>query len=358
VTPFPSVVRSAIVHLVSFVTIPGELRSVRRHALNGSRRARRWTAAGYSGSLRLTGLARPLHRIERRRQHQPAPWQKRKGHLVPTPESDSSSPRRVEQVFVDAGPRAQPRPAHLPGRSTRRGQHRRTDPETWNPPRPRSAHTELLADIDGIPVLVRFLLADMPAEGQSEIAFRNINLHSALSTTVEKAVVRMGGSRLRRHAQAKQPLATVELIATAEHLAWLAARPDHTTLRVGPLELDLLDRTAKRGDRHIDLRPREFQLLKYMMQRSDILLTRASLLMEVWNYKFVPESNLVDVHMSMLRRKIDGPSEFPIIRNVRGIGFVLSSPPSSQTSISTTAEPTGARASGNVSGALERLLQW
>lgn len=277
---------------------------------------------------------------------------------MPTPDSDSRNPRRVEQVFVDAGPRAQPGATHLPGRSTRRGQHRRTDPETGTPPRPRSAHTELLADIDGIPVLVRFLLADMPAEGQSEIAFRNITLHSALSTTIEKAVVRMGGSRLRRHAPAKQPLATVELIATAEHLAWLAARPDHTTLRVGPLELDLLDRTAKRGDRHIDLRPREFQLLKYMMQRSDILLTRASLLMEVWNYKFVPETNLVDVHMSKLRRKIDGPGEFPIIRNVRGIGFVLSSPPSSQTSISTTAEPTGARASGNVSGALDRLLQW
>lgn len=277
---------------------------------------------------------------------------------MPTPDSDSGNPRRVEQVFVDIGPRAQPRSAHLPGRSARRGQHRSTDPETGNPPRRRSAHTELLADIDGIPVLVRFLLADMPAEGQSEFAFRDVNLHAALSTTIEKAVVRMGGSRLQRHALAKQPLATVELIATAEHLARLAARPNHTTLRVGPLELDLIDRTAKRGDRHIDLRPREFQLLKYMMQRSDILLTRASLLKEVWNYKFVPESNLVDVHMSKLRRKIDGPSEFPIIRNVRGIGFVLSSPPSSQTSISTTAEPTRARASGKVSGALDRLLQW
>jgi DNA-binding winged helix-turn-helix (wHTH) protein len=206
--------------------------------------------------------------------------------------------------------------------------------------------------------LVRFLLADMPAEGQSEFAFRDVNLHSVLSTTVEKAVVRMGGSRLRCHAPEKQPLATVELISTAEHLARLAARPNHTTLRVGPLELDLLDRTAKRGDRHIDLRPREFQLLKYMMHRSDTLLTRANLLTEVWNYKFVPESNLVDVHMSKLRRKIDGPNEFPIIRNVRGIGFVLGSLPSSQTSISTTAEPTGARASGNASGALDRLLQW
>ena len=72
------------------------------------------------------------------------------------------------------------------------------------------------------------------------------------------------------------------------------------------MELDLLDRTAKRGDRKIDLRPREFQLLKYMMQRSGRLLTRATLLQEVWHYRFVPETNLVDVHMGRLRRKVAG----------------------------------------------------
>lgn len=68
------------------------------------------------------------------------------------------------------------------------------------------------------------------------------------------------------------------------------------------------------------------------MQRSEILLTRANLVKEVWDYKLVSESNLVDVHLSKPRRKLDGPNEFPIIRNVRGIGFVL--------------------------GALNRLLQW
>jgi DNA-binding response OmpR family regulator len=98
-------------------------------------------------------------------------------------------------------------------------------------------------------------------------------------------------------------------------------------LRVGPLELDLLDRTAKRGNRQIDLRPREFRLLKYMMQRSGQLLTRAILFKDVWDYKFVPESNLVDVHMGRLRRKVDGPDEAAIIRNVRGAGFILSATP-------------------------------
>jgi DNA-binding response OmpR family regulator len=106
---------------------------------------------------------------------------------------------------------------------------------------------------------------------------------------------------------------------------------DHL-LRVGPLELDLLDRIAKRGDRQIDLRPREFHLLKYMMQRSDKLLTRETLLKEVWNYRVVPETNLVDVHIGRLRRKIDGPNGPFLIRNVRGIGFVLSATPFSHCS--------------------------
>jgi DNA-binding winged helix-turn-helix (wHTH) protein len=103
-----------------------------------------------------------------------------------------------------------------------------------------------------------------------------------------------------------------------------------TMLRVGPLELNLLDRTAKRGERQIDLRPREFRLLRYMMDRSDELLTRARLLQEVWNYKFVPQTNLVDVHMGRLRRKIDGPNEPAMIRSVRGSGFVLNANPLTQ----------------------------
>ena len=96
-----------------------------------------------------------------------------------------------------------------------------------------------------------------------------------------------------------------------------------TTLRVGTLELDLIERTAKRGDRAIELLPREFRLLEYMMRRADQLLTRAMLLEEVWNYKFVPATNLVDVHMGRLRHKVDGPGDAPMIHNVRGAGFIL-----------------------------------
>ena len=102
-------------------------------------------------------------------------------------------------------------------------------------------------------------------------------------------VDRMCGSALRSDGPSKQPLAIVQLISSGDPLVRLPAPPNETVLRVGPLQLDLLDRTAKRGDRQIDLRPREFWLLKYMMQRSDELLTRATLLKEVWHYKFVPE---------------------------------------------------------------------
>ena len=123
-----------------------------------------------------------------------------------------------------------------------------------------------------------------------------------------------------------KPFALVELVARLEALL---RRPDEsrdTTLRVGPLELDLLDRTARRGERVLDLLPREYRLLEYMMRRKDQLLTRAMLFEEVWNYKFVPRSNLVDVHMGRLRKKVDQPDEPPMIHNVRGEGFLLRAP--------------------------------
>jgi two-component system OmpR family response regulator len=114
----------------------------------------------------------------------------------------------------------------------------------------------------------------------------------------------------------------VELIARIEALQ-IPATTRETKLWVGPLELDLIERTAKRGDRSIDLLPREFRLLEYMMRRNGRILSREMLLREVWNYKFVPETNLVDVHMGRLRRKIDAPYEPPMIRNVRGKGFIF-----------------------------------
>ena len=134
---------------------------------------------------------------------------------------------------------------------------------------------------------------------------------------------RVRGLRMGGDDYLTKPFAVVELVARIEALLRRPAESRETVLRVGPLQLDLIERSAKRGDRVIDLLPREFRLLEYMMQRSDQLLTRAMLLEEVWNYKFVPATNLVDVHMGRLRHKVDGPNDAPMIHNVRGAGFIL-----------------------------------
>ncbi len=120
--------------------------------------------------------------------------------------------------------------------------------------------------------------------------------------------------------------ALLKLIARLEALLPRTAESRDAVLRVGPLKLDLLTRIVKRGDRAIDLLPCEFRLLEYMMRHKEQILTRAALLQEVWNYKFVPRSNLVDVHMGRLRRKVDQPHDPPMIYNIRGIGFILRAP--------------------------------
>src|SRR6201994_660559 len=116
---------------------------------------------------------------------------------------------------------------------------------------------------------------------------------------------RVRGLRMGGDDYLTKPFAVVELIARIEALLRRPSETRETTLRVGPLELDLIERSVRRGERKIELLPREFRLLEYMMRRSDQLLTRAMLLEEVWNYKFVPTTNLIDVHMGRLRRKVD-----------------------------------------------------
>jgi len=119
-------------------------------------------------------------------------------------------------------------------------------------------------------------------------------------------------------------VAVAELLARLVELLGTESR--ETVLSVGPLQLDLLTRTARRGERTIDLLPREFLLAEYMMRRQGQVLTRAVLFRQVWNYKFIPKSNLVDVHMGRLRRKIDQADEWPMICTIRGQGFVLQAP--------------------------------
>jgi DNA-binding response OmpR family regulator len=153
--------------------------------------------------------------------------------------------------------------------------------------------------------------------------FKEADIDPRLLSTLGMIIDRMQGAPQRNGDPAGTPPAIAELLSSMASLARSSVEPAQTVLGVGPLELDLIDRSAKRGERTIGLLPREFLLLKYMMQRSGELVTRATLFKDVWNYKFVPQSNLVDVHMGRLRRKVDGANETPMIRNVRGVGFIL-----------------------------------
>ena len=120
-----------------------------------------------------------------------------------------------------------------------------------------------------------------------------------------------------------KPFELRELTARVEALSRRAADARATRLRAGPLEMDLVERTVRRGDRRVDLLPREFKLLEYFMRRPNQIVTRAMLLEDVWNFKFLPQTNVVDVHISNLRRKIDEGGEARLIVNVRASGFKL-----------------------------------
>jgi two-component system OmpR family response regulator len=96
-----------------------------------------------------------------------------------------------------------------------------------------------------------------------------------------------------------------------------------TVLQVGPLRIDLIERSTVRGERLLDLRPTEFKLLEYLMRRPSQVVTRTMLLEDVWHYRYMPQTNLVDVHIGKLRRKVDMAGDPPLIRSVRGSGFML-----------------------------------
>ena len=118
-----------------------------------------------------------------------------------------------------------------------------------------------------------------------------------------------------------KPFALVELVARLEALLRRPVEARETLLRIGPLELDLLVRRASRAGRDLELQSRELDILEYMVRRPGRTVTRSMLLQDVWGYRFEPRSNVVDVHMSKLRRKVDRPEDEPLIRNIRGEGY-------------------------------------
>ncbi|HEY1261861.1 MAG TPA: response regulator transcription factor, partial [Stellaceae bacterium] len=124
-----------------------------------------------------------------------------------------------------------------------------------------------------------------------------------------------------------KPFAFSELLARIEALLRRGAAVAATTrLAVGDLELDLLTRTVRRSGKPIELLPREFSLLEYLMRNAGHVVTRTMLLEHVWDYHFDPQTNVVDVHVSRLRQKIDKSFEHPLLHTVRGAGYCLRSP--------------------------------
>ncbi len=100
-------------------------------------------------------------------------------------------------------------------------------------------------------------------------------------------------------------------------------REEHSLLQVGNLRLDRLNRTAMRGETMLDLQQREFQLLEYLMLHAGRIVTRTMLLEEIWGFHFNPDSNIVDTHISRIRSKIDRGDDPPLIRTIRGAGYMI-----------------------------------
>jgi two-component system, OmpR family, response regulator len=142
---------------------------------------------------------------------------------------------------------------------------------------------------------------------------------SALSSLDE----RVRGLRAGGDDYLAKPFAMVELVARVEALLRRLEDVRTTKLRAGDLEMDLIEQTVYRGGTRIDLLPREFKLLEYFLRHQGRVITRAMLLQDVWQYHFSIETNVVDVHISNLRKKIDVRGVPSLIVNIRGAGFML-----------------------------------
>lgn len=124
-----------------------------------------------------------------------------------------------------------------------------------------------------------------------------------------------------------KPYAFSELLARVEVLMRRGTGPAvETKLRVADMEMDLLSRSVLRAGQEIDLQPREFLLLEYLMRNAGHVVTRTMLLEHVWDYHFDPQTNVIDVHISRLRQKIDKNFAKPLLHTIRGSGYCLRVP--------------------------------
>jgi two-component system OmpR family response regulator len=170
----------------------------------------------------------------------------------------------------------------------------------------------MLPDLDGLSLLKSLRAAGVAAP-------------AVLLTAMSAIDERVSGLRAGADDYVVKPFSFAELSARLEAILRRPAevQPEQTRLACADLELDLIARTARRGDRRIELLPREFQMLEYLMRREGRVVTRTMLLEGLWDYRFDPGTNVIDVHISRLRRKIDAQGERPLIHTVRGAGYKL-----------------------------------
>jgi len=184
---------------------------------------------------------------------------------------------------------------------------------------------------DGAPLLAQYDAAvlDLNAPGEESLAtLRSVRARSATLPILALAM------RARPDDRAKildsgaddlvvKPFAFSELSARLRALLRRRATPSETVLRIDDLELSRVEHTVKRGGRKIELTPKEFSLLEYLMQRAGQRVTRAEIVERVWNLSFDTMTNVVDVYINYLRKKVDAASGQKLIHTIRGIGYEL-----------------------------------
>lgn len=172
----------------------------------------------------------------------------------------------------------------------------------------------MLPGMDGIAVLGAIRAADIDTP---------VIILSALGSTDE----RVKGLKAGSDDYLIKPFAFSELLARVEALQRRGAANAQavvTSLECGELRMDLLSHRVERGGTRIELQPREFRLLEFLLRHQGHVVTRTMLLEEVWDYHFDPGTNVIDVHISRLRKKIDELGQTPLLHTVRGVGYMLS----------------------------------
>jgi two-component system OmpR family response regulator len=162
----------------------------------------------------------------------------------------------------------------------------------------------------------------------SELRKRSVNTPVLILSALGQVDDRVTGLRAGGDDYLPKPYSFTELLARVEVLGRRRGSPEQDMVyRVGDLELDRLSHNVRRSGKEILLQPREYRLLEYLMKYAGQVVTRTMLLENVWDYHFDPQTNVIDVHVSRLRSKIEKDFDRPLLRTVRGAGYMIKDDP-------------------------------